>query len=178
MADQGASDPEHLVIVSDPSAVTRDYTLRLDDEAGHAPVLSVFGGKITTYRRLAEQALTKLAPYFTDLRPSWTASTALVGSDFGQTRAGARDAFFARYPRLPTPVLRGIFRRHGTRSDAVVGNGDLGEDFGGGLSERELRYLMEHEWATTAEDVLWRRTKAGLMMGRAQRSRVLEVVGR
>jgi glycerol-3-phosphate dehydrogenase len=162
---------------SDPSAVTRDYTLRLDDEAGHAPVLSVFGGKITTYRRLAEQALAKLAPYFSGLRPSWTARSALAGSDFGESRARTRDAFFARYPRLPTPVLRGIFRRHGTRSDAVVGNAELGEDFGGGLSERELRYFMEHEWATTAEDVLWRRSKAGLLMSPAQRARVLEVVG-
>ena len=164
---------------SDLSAVTRDYTLRLDDEAGHGPVLSVFGGKITTYRRLAEQALEKLAPYFPGLRPAWTAGAALTGSDFGgESRTTARDEFFARYPRLPVATLRGIFRRHGTRSHAVVGDGDLGEDFGAGLCERELRYLMQREWAMNAEDVLWRRTKAGLLMNEAQRARVAQVIGR
>jgi glycerol-3-phosphate dehydrogenase len=163
---------------SDPSAVTRDYTLRVDDEAGRAPVVSVFGGKITTYRRLAEHALEKLAPYFPHLRPTWTASAALAGSDFGgESRMQARDAFFARYPSLPVAVLRGIFRRHGTQAHAVVGDGDLGEDFGAGLSERELRFFMQREWARTAEDVLWRRTKAGLLMNEAQRARVAEVIG-
>ena len=163
---------------ADPSAVTRDYTLRLDEEAGRAPVLSVFGGKITTYRRLAEQALAKLAPYFPALRPAWTSQAALAGSDFGgKSRAETRDAFFARYPRLPVPVLRGIFRRHGTRADAVVGDGDLGEHYGGGLYAREVRYLTEREWAVTAEDVLWRRTKAGLLMSASQRARVAEVLG-
>ena len=88
-----------------------------------------------------------------------------------------RDAFFARHPELPQPLLRGIFRRHGTRADAVLGGGPLGEDFGGGLTERELRYFTEHEWARSADDVLWRRTKAGLMMSPAQRARVAEVLG-
>ena len=163
---------------SDPSAVTRDYTLRVDDEAGRAPVLSVFGGKITTYRRLAEQALEKLAPYFPGLHPAWTTGAVLTGSDFGgESRTTARDAFFARYPKLPVAILRGIFRRHGTRSHAVVGEGDLGEDFGAGLCERELRYLMQREWAMSADDVLWRRTKAGLLMNEAQRARVAEVIG-
>jgi glycerol-3-phosphate dehydrogenase len=163
---------------ANPSAVTRDYTLRLDDEAGRAPVLSIFGGKITTYRRLAEQALAKLAPYFPGLRPAWTSRAALAGSDFGgKSRVEIRDAFFARHPRLPVPVLRGIFRRHGTRADAVVGDGDLGEHYGGGLYAREVRYLAEREWAVTAEDVLWRRTKAGLLMSASQRARVAEVLG-
>jgi glycerol-3-phosphate dehydrogenase len=163
---------------SDPSAVTRDYTLRLDAEEGHAPVLSVFGGKITTYRRLAEQALDKLAPFFPGLRPAWTGGAALAGSEFGaESRAHARDAFFARYPKLPVTVLRGIFRRHGARAAAVVGDGNLGEDFGAGLCERELRYVIEREWAASAEDVLWRRTKAGLLMSASQRARVAEVIG-
>ena len=162
---------------SDPSAVTRDYTLRLDDEAGSAPVLSVFGGKITTYRRLAEQALDKLAPFFPGIRPAWTGDVPLAGSDFGpQGRTQARDAFFARFPKLPVAVLRGIFRRHGTRAAAVVGDGELGEHFGAGLCEREVRYLVEQEWAATAEDVLWRRTKAGLLMNASQRARVAEVL--
>lgn len=163
----------------DPSAVTRDYTLRVDDEAGRAPVLSVFGGKITTYRVLAEHALAKLAPYFPGLRPAWTDGPPLLGSDFGGVpRVEARDAFFQAHPRIPEPVLRGIFRRHGTQAAAVVGDGDLGEDFGAGLTARELRWLREREWARTAEDVLWRRTKAGLLMTEAQRARVALAMAR
>ena len=162
---------------ADPSAVTRDYTLRVDDDQGAMPVLSVFGGKITTYRRLAEQAMDKLAPYFPGLKPAWTHQTPLSGSDFGGIpRIEARDAFFAGHPNIPEATLRGIFRRHGTHAQAVVGDGDLGEDFGAGLSEREVRYFVEHEWARTAEDVLWRRTKAGLLMTRAQRERVAKVL--
>ncbi|MGH8705699.1 MAG: glycerol-3-phosphate dehydrogenase [Burkholderiales bacterium] len=164
---------------ADPSAVTRDYTLRVDDEAGAAPVLSVFGGKITTYRRLAEQALDRLAPYFPGLKRAWTAARPLPGSDFGgASRVEARDAFFARHARIPVPILRGIFRRHGTHAQAVVADGDLGEDYGAGLTEREVRYLVEREWAQSAEDVLWRRTKAGLVMSEGQRARVAEVLGR
>ena len=162
----------------DPSAVTRDYTLRVDDDAGRAPVLSVFGGKITTYRRLAEQAIDKLAPYFPGLKPAWTDSSPLSGSDFGDaTRVEARDAFFASHPHIAEVTLRPIFRRHGTHAQAVVGDGDLGEDFGAGLTERELRYFVEREWAQTAEDVLWRRTKAGLLMTPVQRERVTKVLG-
>ncbi len=163
---------------SDPSAITRDYTLRLDDDAGCAPVVSVFGGKITTYRRLAEHVMEKLAPFFPGLAPAWTAGAALAGSDFPPGgRARSRDAFFARHRGIPQSVLRGIFRRHGTRADAVLEGGALGEDFGGGLTERELRYLADREWARSADDVLWRRTKAGLLMSPAQRARVAAVFG-
>jgi glycerol-3-phosphate dehydrogenase len=164
---------------ADPSAVTRDYTLRVDDEAGRAPVLSVFGGKITTYRVLAEHAIAKLAPYFPSLKPAWTQRAPLSGSDFGGApRVEARDAFFGSHPKLPEATLRPIFRRHGTHAQAVVGDGELGEDFGGGLTERELRWFVEQEWAHSAEDVLWRRTKAGLLMTPAQRERVAQVLGR
>jgi D-erythritol 1-phosphate dehydrogenase len=164
---------------ADPSAVTRDYTLRLDDEAGGAPVLSVFGGKITIYRVLAEQAVDRLAPYFPGMKPAWTGRVPLAGSDFGGVpRIEARDAFFASHARIPEATLRPIFRRHGTNATAVVGDGDLGEDLGAGLSERELRYLVEREWAQTAEDVLWRRTKAGLLMTEAQRERVAQLLGK
>jgi len=162
---------------ADPSAVTRDYTLRVDDDAGRAPVLSVFGGKITTYRRLAEQAMDRLAPYFPGLKPAWTHHTPLSGSDFGGVpRIEARDAFFGGHPHIPEATLRPIFRRHGTHAQAVVGDGDLGEDLGAGLTEREVRYFVEHEWAQTAEDVLWRRTKAGLLMSQAQRERVAKIL--
>lgn len=164
---------------ADPSAVTRDYTLRVDDENGRAPVLSVYGGKITTYRMLAEHALHKLAPYFPGLKPAWTGRVPFSGSDFGgASRKEARDAFFASHRRLPEAALRPIFRRHGAHAQAVVGDGDLGEDYGGGLTERELRWFVEREWARTAGDVLWRRTKAGLLMTQAQRERIAEVLGR
>jgi glycerol-3-phosphate dehydrogenase len=162
----------------DPSAVTRDYTLRVDDEQGAAPVLSVFGGKITTYRRLAEHALEKLAPYFPGLRPAWTGGPPLLGSDFGGvSRMEARDAFFQTHPRIPEYILRGIFRRHGVQAPAVVGDGDLGEEYGAGLTAREVRWLKDREWAHSAEDVLWRRTKAGLLMNEAQQARVRAVMG-
>ena len=158
---------------ADPSEVTRDYALRVYDAEGQAPVLTIFGGKITTYRRLAEEAVDKLGRYFPAMRPAWTARQPLPGSDFrGATREQARDAFFARFPRIPQAVLRSIFRRHGAYADEVVGDGDLGEPYGAGLSEREVRYFREREWARTPEDVLWRRTKAGLLMSDAQRARV------
>jgi glycerol-3-phosphate dehydrogenase len=164
---------------ADPSAVTRDYTLRVDDEAGRAPVLSVFGGKITTYRVLAEHAMDRLERYFPGLKPGWTGRVPFSGSDFGGvSRMEARDAFFGSHPRLPESLLRPIFRRHGAHAQAVVGDGDLGEDFGGGLTERELRWFVEREWAQGAEDVLWRRSKAGLLMTAAQRERVAQVLGR
>ncbi len=164
---------------ADPSAVTRDYTLRVDDDAGQAPVLSVFGGKITIYRRLAEQAMDKLARYFPGRKPAWTGRAPLTGSDFGEaTRIEARDAFFARHASIPEATLRAIFRRHGTLAEAVVGDGDLGEDFGAGLTAREIRYFVDQKWARTAEDVLWRRSKAGLLLNRAQQERVATALGR
>jgi glycerol-3-phosphate dehydrogenase len=92
-----------------------------------------------------------------------------------------RERLAARYAKLPLALLRGVFRRHGARTPEVLGDasdaGDLGEDFGGGLTERELGYLLEREWARTAEDVLWRRTKAGLHMTAQQRARVAERIG-
>jgi glycerol-3-phosphate dehydrogenase len=161
----------------DPSAITRDYTLRVDDAQGAAPVLSVFGGKITTYRCLAESALDKLAPHFPGMKPAWTARAPLPGSDFADRELAKRD-LLQRYSQLPPNVLQGVFRRHGTLAAQVLGDGRLGEYFGAGLTERELGYLMEHEWARTAEDVLWRRTKCGLRMTEAQRARVAQVLGR
>jgi len=162
---------------ANPASVTRDYTLRVDDDEGRAPVLSVFGGKITTYRRLAEHALERLARYFPAMKPAWTAAAPLPGSDFA-SRAEAQREVFERYRSLPHPVVRAVFRRHGAQTPSVLGDGELGEDYGGGLTERELRHFLEHEWASSAEDVLWRRSKCGLHMTEAQRRRVAEVIGR
>jgi glycerol-3-phosphate dehydrogenase len=168
---------------ADPSAVTRDYTLRVDADAGSSPVLSVYGGKITTYRRLAEHALRDLAPFFPELKGEWTATEPLIGGDFGELeREEARDMFFARYGLLPQEHLRGIFRRHGMLAYDVLGSArtlqDLGEYFGAGLYAKEVDYFVAQEWAVTAEDVLWRRTKAGLHLTGAQREAVLRHMGR
>jgi glycerol-3-phosphate dehydrogenase len=163
---------------SDPSAVTRDYTLRMDDDQGAMAVLSVFGGKITTYRRLAEHALEKLAPYLPGLKPAWTDKSPLPGSDFGGSRSQAYERLRAKYPQIPDEALQAVFRRHGTLAAAVLGDAareaDLGEHFGAGLYEREARYLIDHEWARTAEDILWRRTKTGLHMTSTQKARVAQ----
>ena len=162
---------------ADPSAITRDYTLRADDASGAAPVLSVYGGKITTYRRLAEHAMEKLAPYFPGLKGNWTATEPLLGGDFaGASREQARDALFARYRGLPQETLRGLFRRHGMLAYEVLGDAravaDLGENFGAELYAREIDYVVAREWARSAEDVLWRRTKAGLHLSPPQRETV------
>jgi glycerol-3-phosphate dehydrogenase len=161
----------------DPSAITRDYTLRLDEVDGRSPVLSVFGGKITTYRRLAEHVMDKLRPYFPDLKGAWTERAPLPGSDF-TSREDARREIFSRYRALPVPVVEGAFKRHGALASEVLGDGITGEHYGAGLTERELRYFVEREWAASADDVLWRRSKAGLHLDARQQARVAEAMGR
>jgi glycerol-3-phosphate dehydrogenase len=140
-------------------------------------VLSVYGGKITTYRRLAEHALRKIAPYFPGMMGDWTVTVPLPGADFSRTlRERSRDEFFARYAAIPQEILRGLFRRHGTLAGQVLGGArgpaDLGTHFGAELYAREIDYLVAREWAVSAEDVLWRRTKAGLRLTPAQRDAV------
>jgi len=161
---------------TDPSAITRDYYFMLDSEG--PPLLSIFGGKLTTYRKLAEAALDRLARWFPDRRP-WTATAPLPGGDLGGASfAELARAYHARYPQLPPHWLDRLLRRHGTCSAEVLGDararGDLGESFGGGLYERELAYLIEREWAQAPEDVLWRRTRCGLHMTERERARVAE----
>lgn len=151
----------------DPSKVTRDYLLRLDGARDEPPLLSVIGGKITTYRRLAERALDKLQPWFPDLAPSWTGGASLPGGDIpGSDALEHANALRARYPWAPDTLLEGLARRHGSRADAVLDGAakleDLGVHFGADLYSAEVAYFIKHEWARTAEDVLWRRTKAGL----------------
>ena len=163
----------------DPSAITRDYVLLLDESG--PPLLSVFGGKITTYRKLAEQVIQKLAHWIPAHRP-WTHAEALPGGDFGgRDYAAVLAEFRARYSGLDPHWLARLLRRHGTLSEKILAGAkceaDLGESFGGGLYERELAYLIEHEWARSGDDVLWRRTKSGLHMSEAQRKRVAERMG-
>lgn len=145
---------------------TRDYVLKLDAPNGAAPLISVFGGKITTFRRLAEAVLEKLSPFYPTMGPAWTATAHLPGGDFPQAETAERMADFARRHAFLSPVNAArLFRAYGTLADAVIGDaksdGDLGMGFGP-LSEREVAYLIDREWARTAEDILWRRSKLGL----------------
>ncbi|MBU2330562.1 MAG: FAD-dependent oxidoreductase, partial [Gammaproteobacteria bacterium] len=155
-----------------PSAITRDYTLTLSDSAGEGPLLSVFGGKLTTYRKLAEAALAQLAPLFPEMKQPWTHDAALPGGEHLDEPSALAHALCASYPWLPGPIARRWARTYGSRSwlllkgtDALQ---DLGECFGAGLHAREVDYLMVEEWAQTAEDILWRRTKLGLFMQPAE----------
>ena len=172
---------------SDPSAITRDYVFKVDALDGppgqhQAPVLSIYGGKITTYRKLAEAALRELAPYFPPMKPPWTATEPLPGGDLpGGDRAAFLASLCAKHPEVPVDVLRGLARRHGMRAARILGDArslaDLGEHFGAGLTSREVDFLVDDEWARTADDVLWRRTKCGLPMSVAERDRVAAYVG-
>jgi glycerol-3-phosphate dehydrogenase len=161
------------------SQVTRDYHLLVTETVGHAPVLSIYGGKLTTYRRLAEHALEKLAPWFPQMGRAWTATAPLPGGDLGgESFAVLVRAYRARYPQLDGTWLERLLRRHGTRAAEILGDArveaDLGKAFGGGLYARELTYLVEREWAGDAEDILWRRTKCWLHMTEGQRRRVAD----
>ncbi len=161
---------------TDASAVTRDYVLQRDDASG-APLVSVFGGKITTYRQLAEDAMGLLAEPLGCTAPAWTADAALPGgdipdADFERWFAGLHRA----YPFLPAGLLWRYARNYGTRIATLVGDArsvaDLGTDFGGGIHEAELDYLVRHEWARTADDVLWRRSRMGLHVPGATRAAI------
>jgi glycerol-3-phosphate dehydrogenase len=155
---------------ADPSSVTRDYILELSGDRHEAPLLTIFGGKITTYRRLAEHALQKLSPFIATGAGEWTGSVPLPGGDFPDGDLGAFvSAFRARHPWLPEEVALRYARSYGTRAVLVIGNSqslaDMGADLGAGLYEREAQYLVAHEWAREADDILLRRTKLALHGG-------------
>jgi len=159
-----------------PSAVTRDYVFDVEAPAGQAPLLSIYGGKITTYRKLSEHAMEKLAPHLPGLKPGWTAGGTLPGGDI----ENGFDAFLAelrrRHPYLAERQSWRYARLYGTLSrhflDHVTTLDDLGEHFGDDLYAAEVDYLMSREWARTADDVLWRRTKLGLRIDRVGRERL------
>jgi glycerol-3-phosphate dehydrogenase len=156
-----------------PEDVTRDYHLTLDERFREAPVLTVYGGKITTYRRLAEAVLARLRHFFHP-RPDWTGQAPLPGGDFAWD---ALDAQVTRaqqaWPFLEEDHARRLVRAYGTRIERVLGPARSGEDlgtwFGADLTEAEVRYLMQHEWAENGEDVLWRRSKLGLTFSAEQK---------
>ena len=159
---------------ADNAAVTRDYVLALD-EAG-PPLLSIYGGKITTFRRLAEHALDRARDHL-PMGPAWTRDAPLPGGDmidFGRFFA----QLCAERPWLPAATAHRLARAYGTRVDEVLGGARtldaLGPLIGGTLSRAEIRYLVEREWARTAEDVLWRRSKLGLHLGADEQQQVAE----
>ncbi|NAZ37415.1 glycerol-3-phosphate dehydrogenase [Rubellimicrobium sp. CFH 75288] len=153
------------------TAATRDYVLKVDTDGG-APLLSVFGGKITTFRRLAEGAMKRVAPFFPRMGQAWTAGVPLPGGDFPVDGFEALvDRLSATYPFLTRPWARRLARAYGTEAfrllAGAVTTADLGRDFGATLTEREVEWLMNAEYARTAEDVLWRRSKLGLRIDAA-----------
>ncbi|MEW9905044.1 glycerol-3-phosphate dehydrogenase [Pseudomonas putida] len=155
-----------------PSAVTRDYTLALSASDGQAPLLSVFGGKLTTYRKLAESAMVELKPFFTHMRDSWTATAPLPGGEHMTTVQALVDAVLARHGWLPVDIAKRWAQTYGSRVwrllEGVNGPEDLGQSIGGGLFSREVDYLIAQEWAVEADDILWRRTKLGLFTSTAE----------
>lgn len=159
---------------SEAKAATRDYVFELDTPGG-APLLSIYGGKITTYRRLAEQALERLSPYLhiAKEREGWTGKSPLPGGDMDVFAVPSLISQLRQdYPFLSPEHAGRLAHAYGTRARNMLGEArsiaDLGESFGATLTEREVKYLMTSEWAMTAEDIVWRRSKLGLRMSPAQ----------
>lgn len=173
-----------------PSAVTRDYHLELQASAGLPPLLTVMGGKVTTYRRLAEESLERLEPHLAGMGPAWTARAPLPGGDLDEVDHLVADPVAAferfvgrlaeRHTGFDRVFLRRLARRHGAHVPAVLGDArslaDMGHLLGPSLTEREVVYLKEREWAASAEDILWRRTKAGLHLSAEERARVTDAI--
>lgn len=163
----------------DAKSVTRDFVLEVDAPDGQAPLLSTFGGKITTYRHLAEVALKKIAPWIGDAGPSWTRGAELPGGDFPVDGfAELVDSLAAQAPSISRTLLLRLARAYGTRAAKILQGcktiSDLGRHFGADLYEREVSYLVDHEWARTPDDILWRRSKLGLRFSQDEHERLGE----
>lgn len=159
--------------VSEAKTTTRDYVFELDTPGG-LPLLSIFGGKITTYRRLAEEALERLAPYLGgNEKEGWTATAPLPGGDLDVASMPALTSELSRdHPFLEHAHAARLANAYGTHARRLLGTAkvasDLGQSFGASLTEAEVKYLIAHEWAMTAEDVIWRRSKLGLRLSAAE----------
>lgn len=153
----------------DPSAMTRDYTLEVSDHQGQMPLLSIFGGKITTYRKLSESVMARLAPWYPKMGASRTATTPLPGSSRAFKSLHDIQAMLTDlYPEMPENLIRRFARSYGINSLKILGNAstlvDLGRDFGAQLTKAEVDYLVKEEWAVNVDDILWRRSKLGLRL--------------
>lgn len=165
------------------SFVSRDYRFELNAEPGQPPMLTVLGGKLTTYRRLAEAALARLAPHLPSMGPAWTATATLPGGYLGEGGLrGFVQGLCKSRPSFDADFLDRLARRYGSLVDEVLGDAkresDLGVTLGGGLTEREVCYLIEQEWVREADDVLWRRTKCGLHMTVDERRSAAEKIAK
>ena len=163
-----------------PQAITRDYTLTLQQDGEQAPLLSIFGGKLTTYRKLAESAMAKLAPFFPAMGQPWTATSVLPGGDIEGDIGAYQALLAAQYPWLDTAILQRWAISYGTRAERLLqgmrSEADMGQHFGGGLYACELDYLMAEEFVQTADDALWRRSKLGLYLSDAEQQAVADYI--
>ena len=154
---------------------SRDYTFEVDAPAGSAPLLSVFGGKITTYRKLAEAATNAICAHFPQAGKAWTKSATMPGGDFSDHQS-LNTELASHYPWLPELVRKRYVRTYGTLTHELLKGRtsieQMGQHFGASLYACEVDYLIEQEWAVTAEDVLWRRTKQGLRLSHEQQQQL------
>jgi glycerol-3-phosphate dehydrogenase len=163
---------------------TRDYVLKVDGDAATGAVVNVFGGKLTTSRRLSEAVLEKIEAVLGKRGEKWTSTAKLPGGEFAPTGFEAEvEKLQKAYPRLPSPLLRRLTRLYGTRARTLLDKGrtrpeqalqtaDIGIHFGADLYQAEVDYLVANEWARTADDILWRRTKLGLRVSNEDKSRL------
>ncbi|CAJ1865815.1 MULTISPECIES: glycerol-3-phosphate dehydrogenase [Aeromonas] len=154
-----------------PQAVTRDYTLELSGESDGAPLLSVFGGKLTTYRKLAQAACNKLKPWFSQMGEDWTANSRLPGGEFDCSVRELARAFALEFDWLDDRSALRIAEAYGAHARLWL-HQERGQHFGAGLYEAEVRYLIEREWACSLEDILWRRSKLGLRLSEAEQQQL------
>jgi glycerol-3-phosphate dehydrogenase len=156
-----------------PAAVTRDYTFEVDAPKGKAPLLSVFGGKITTYRKLSEAAVNGIIDHFPDAGECITADTALPGGDF-DNQHNLQTSLQHQYSWLPCQIIKRYVRSYGTLSHKILAGINslegMGEYFGAGLYQREVEYLIQQEWAVDLEDIIWRRSKLSLHLTAKEKS--------
>ena len=157
---------------SSAAAATRDYTLKVESQGG-APILNIFGGKITTYRKLAEDSMDKVAPFFPGMQDHWTAGVALPGGDFPVDGVpNLIKDLQAAFPFVDEKWALRLIRAYGTEAKTMLADAKtkdgLGQNFGATLTEAEVRWLMAREYALTADDVLWRRSKLGLRLSKDQ----------
>ncbi len=166
-----------------PSAITRDYAFRIDDEAGGTPILTVLGGKLTTYRELATQALDKLKAYFPRMSASRTQTEPLAGGELGNlTLADFTRELQGDYPFLANTLAWRLASTYGSRARELLGDArsmaDLGANLGADFTEMELAFLVRTEWAYTLDDVIWRRTKLGLRLDASEKSVIADRLAR
>lgn len=163
-----------------PQAITRDYTLELEQELDQAPLLSIFGGKLTTYRKLGETAMKMLNPYFSKMGKPWTRNVALPGGDFDYPRAQLVSNICNQHSWLSEKTAVRYVNQFGTLVWTLLENitceADMGQMFGEGVYQVEIDYLMDHEFSQKAEDVLWRRTKLGLYLTQEQQAEVAQYI--